>query len=412
MTDDRSALTKKILLGMISGLLLGPLVHSLSLDDSNPIIQFGINGIIELGGQIFILTLKLLVVPLVFVSLAFGSSNLSGGTSLGRIGIKTLVLYLFTTAAAISLALIAANIINPGLGMSLASDTVFVAKESPPIKQVFLEIFPSNPVKAMAEGNMLQVIVFAILVGVAISKSGEHGSRLRGSLDDWNEVIMKLVLMLMSVAPIGVFCLMTTVFANMGFGGILDLAKYFFNVVLVLVLHFTFTYFLLLRFLAGLNPLRFYKDFYPVMVYAFSTSSSSATLPITLETLEKKMGVRKEVASFTAPLGATINMDGTAIMQGVATVFIAQAYSVEIGLAGYMTVILTATMASIGTAGVPGVGLITLALVLQQVGLPVEGIALIIGVDRLLDMLRTSVNVGGDATVASIVAKSEGKLDY
>ena len=296
--------------------------------------------------------------------------------------------------------------------MSLASDTVFVAKESPPIKQVFLEIFPSNPVKAMAEGNMLQVIVFAILVGVAISKSGEHGSRLRDSLDDWNEVIMKLVLMLMSVAPIGVFCLMTTVFANMGFGGIFDLAKYFFNVVLVLVLHFLLTYFLLLRFLAGLNPLRFYKDFYPVMVYAFSTSSSSATLPVTLETLEKKMGVRKEVASFTAPLGATINMDGTAIMQGVATVFIAQAYSVEIGLAGYMTVILTATMASIGTAGVPGVGLITLALVLQQVGLPVEGIALIIGVDRLLDMLRTSVNVGGDATVASIVAKSEGKLDY
>ena len=409
---DRSALTKKILLGMFSGLLLGSLAHSIALDDSNPIMQFGINGLIDLGGQIFIVTLKLLVVPLVFVSLACGASNLSGGTSLGRIGIKTLVLYLFTTAAAISLALIVANIINPGLGMSLASDTVFVAKESPPIKQVFLEIFPSNPVKAMAEGNMLQVIVFAILVGVAISKSGEHGSRLRDSLDDWNEVIMKLVLMLMSVAPIGVFCLMTTVFANMGFGGIFDLAKYFFNVVLVLVLHFALTYFLLLRFLAGLNPLRFYKDFYPVMVYAFSTSSSSATLPVTLETLEKKMGVRKEVASFTAPLGATINMDGTAIMQGVATVFIAQAYSVEIGLAGYMTVILTATMASIGTAGVPGVGLITLALVLQQVGLPVEGIALIIGVDRLLDMLRTSVNVGGDATVASIVAKSEGKLDY
>ena len=409
---DRSALTKKILLGMFSGLLLGSLAHSIALDDSNPIMQFGINGLIDLGGQVFIVSLKLLVVPLVFVSLACGASNLSGGTSLGRIGIKTLILYLFTTAAAISLALIAANIINPGLGMSLASDTVFVAKESPPIKQVFLEIFPSNPVKAMAEGNMLQVIVFAILVGVAISKSGEHGSRLRDSLDDWNEVIMKLVLMLMSVAPIGVFCLMTTVFANMGFGGIFDLAKYFFNVVLVLVLHFALTYFLLLRFLAGLNPLRFYKDFYPVMVYAFSTSSSSATLPITLETLEKKMGVRKEVASFTAPLGATINMDGTAIMQGVATVFIAQAYSVEIGLAGYMTVILTATMASIGTAGVPGVGLITLALVLQQVGLPVEGIALIIGVDRLLDMLRTSVNVGGDATVASIVAKSEGKLDY
>ena len=409
---DRLALTKKILLAMVAGLLLGSFTHYLSLDDNNFIIQFGVNGILDLGGQIFIVTLKLLVVPLVFVSLACGASNLSGGISLGRIGFKTLILYLFTTAAAITLALVVANLINPGLGMSLASDTIFVGKESPPIKQVFLEIFPSNPVKAMAEGNMLQVIVFAILVGVAISKSGEYGVRLRNGLNDWNEVIMRLVLMLMSIAPLGVFCLMTTVFANMGFSGILDLAKYFSNVVLVLVLHFAMTYFLLLRILAGLSPLRFFKDFYPVMVYAFSTSSSSATLPITLETLEKKMGVKKEVASFTAPLGATINMDGTAIMQGVATVFIAQAYSIDIGLGGYTMVILTATMASIGTAGVPGVGLITLALVLQQVGLPVEGIALIIGVDRLLDMLRTAINVGGDATVAAIVAKSEGKLDY
>ena len=409
---DRLALTKKILLAMVAGLLLGSFTHYLSLDDNNFIIQFGVNGILDLGGQIFIVTLKLLVVPLVFVSLACGASNLSGGISLGRIGFKTLILYLFTTAAAITLALVVANLINPGLGMSLASDTIFVAKESPPIKQVFLEIFPSNPVKAMAEGNMLQVIVFAILVGVAISKSGEYGVRLRNGLNDWNEVIMRLVLMLMSIAPIGVFCLMTTVFANMGFSGILDLAKYFSNVVLVLVLHFAMTYFLLLRILAGLSPLRFFRDFYPVMVYAFSTSSSSATLPITLETLEKKMGVKKEVASFTAPLGATINMDGTAIMQGVATVFIAQAYSIDIGLGGYTMVILTATMASIGTAGVPGVGLITLALVLQQVGLPVEGIALIIGVDRLLDMLRTAINVGGDATIAAIVAKSEGKLDY
>ena len=409
---DRLALTKRILLAMVAGLLLGSFTHYLSLDDNNFIIQFGVNGILDLGGQIFIVTLKLLVVPLVFVSLACGASNLSGGISLGRIGFKTLILYLFTTAAAITLALVVANLINPGLGMSLASDTIFVGKESPPIKQVFLEIFPSNPVKAMAEGNMLQVIVFAILVGVAISKSGEYGVRLRNGLNDWNEVIMRLVLMLMSIAPIGVFCLMTTVFANMGFSGILDLAKYFSNVVLVLVLHFAMTYFLLLRILAGLSPLRFFRDFYPVMVYAFSTSSSSATLPITLETLEKKMGVKKEVASFTAPLGATINMDGTAIMQGVATVFIAQAYSIDIGLGGYMMVILTATMASIGTAGVPGVGLITLALVLQQVGLPVEGIALIIGVDRLLDMLRTAINVGGDATVAAIVAKSEGKLDY
>ena len=409
---DRSALTRKILLGMLLGLALGSVVHSLSVDEASPVMVFGINGIIDLGGQIFIVSLKLLVVPLVFVSLACGASNLSGGPSLGRIGLKTISLYLLTTAIAISLALIAANIVNPGLGMALSSEAVFVGKDTPAFKQVLLDIFPSNPVKAMAEGNMLQVIVFSILVGVAISKSGHNGSRLRESLNDWNEVIMKLVLMLMSVAPIGVFCLMTSVFSNMGFSGILDLIQYFLTVVGALFLHFVFTYFILLRVLAHCSPTKFFKDFYPVMVYAFSTSSSSATLPITLETLEKRMGIKKEIASFTAPLGATINMDGTAIMQGVATVFIAQAYGVEIGFSGYLMVIMTATMASIGTAGVPGVGLITLALVLQQVGLPVEGIALIIGVDRLLDMLRTSINVGGDATVAAIVAKSEGKFHY
>jgi len=219
------------------------------------------------------------------------------------------------------------------------------------------------------------------------------------------------VMMLMSVAPIGVFCLLISLFSNMGFATIADLIKYFLTVVAVLMIHFLMTYGLLIQFLAKLNPLTFFRRMSPVMAYAFSTSSSNATLPITLETVEYKLGVRNEVASFTVPLGATINMDGTAIMQGVATVFIAQAFNVDIGLTGYLMVILTATLASIGTAGVPGVGLITLAMVLQQVGLPVEGIALIIGVDRLLDMLRTAVNVTGDGTVSTIVARSEDKFD-
>ena len=258
---------------------------------------------------------------------------------------------------------------------------------------------------------MLQVIVFAILIGIAITKSGDQGLRVKAHLDDWNEIIMRLVMMLMAVAPIGVFCLLISLFSNMGFSAIADLIKYFLTVVAVLAIHYVVTFGLMIKFVAKLDPLTFFKKMGPVMAYAFSTSSSNATLPMTLSTVEKKIGVKNEVASFTVPLGATINMDGTAIMQGVATVFIAQAFNQDIGFAGYVMVILTATLASIGTAGVPGVGLIMLALVLQQVGLPVEGIALIIGVDRLLDMMRTAVNVTGDATVSAIVARSEDKFD-
>ncbi|MFP6807869.1 MAG: dicarboxylate/amino acid:cation symporter [Pseudomonadales bacterium] len=408
---DRNNLTRNILIGLGLGFLIGSTIHFAALSDDSIPMVYMINGVIDVGGKIFIASLKLLVVPLVFVSLVCGASNLSDGSSMGRIGIKTLALYLMTTAIAIALALIVATTIDPGLGINLGTTTEFVAKESPSLKQVFIDIFPTNPIMAMAEGNMLQVIVFAILIGVAINKCGEPGQRIRANLKDWDAVIMRLVLMLMSVAPIGVFCLMVTLFANMGFSAIADLAKYFLTVVLVLALHFIITYTVLIKFLARLNPLTFYKKFSPVMAYAFSTSSSNATLPITLETVEKQLGVKNEVASFTVPLGATINMDGTAIMQGVATVFISQAYNIDISMTGYLMVILTATLASIGTAGVPGVGLITLAMVLTQVGLPVEGIALIIGVDRLLDMMRTAVNVTGDATVSAIVARSENQFD-
>ena len=407
---DRAKLTRNIIIGMAAGLILGSFFHWIGSGDGF-LMTYLVNGVFDLGGKIFIASLKLLVVPLVFFSLACGSSNLSDGSSMGRIGGKTLALYLFTTAVAVTLALGIATTVNPGVGIDLVTQTEFVAKESPGLKQVLINIFPTNPLRAMAEGNMLQVIVFAILIGVAISRSGEPGARVRAVLNDWNEVVMRLILMLMAVAPVGVFCLMVTLFSNMGFGAIADLIKYFMTVVVVLVVHFSLTYSLLVYVLAGLNPLTFYKRFAPVMAYAFSTSSSNATLPVTLETVEHRLGVKNEVAAFTVPLGATINMDGTAIMQGVATVFIAQAYNVDITMTGYLMVILTATLASIGTAGVPGVGLITLALVLQQVGLPVEGIALIIGVDRLLDMMRTAVNVTGDAAVSTVVARSENKFD-
>ena len=407
---NRAKLTKSILTGMILGLFVGSFFHWTGAEDGF-ITKFLVNGVFDFGGQIFIASLKLLVVPLVFFSLVCGASNLSDGSSMGRIGLKTLALYMFTTAIAITLALTVATTVNPGLGIDLLTSTEFVAKEAPSLKQVLINIFPTNPLKSMVDGNMLQVIVFAILVGVAISRCGDIGIRVRASLQDWNEVIMRLILMMMSVAPIGVFCLMVTLFATMGLSAIADLIKYFLTVILVLFLHFSLTYSILVRLLAGLNPITFYRRFSPVMAYAFSTSSSNATLPITLEAVQHRIGVKNEVASFTVPLGATINMDGTAIMQGVATVFIAQAYNIDISLTGYLMVILTATLASIGTAGVPGVGLITLALVLQQVGLPVEGIALIIGVDRLLDMIRTAINVTGDAAVSTIVGRTEGKFD-
>ena len=408
---DHQKLTRNIVIGMTLGILLGSIIFSFGLSDDHPLMVYVVDGLLDIGGKVFVISLKLLVVPLVFVSLACGASNLGDSASMGRIGIKTIGLYLLTTAVAITLALFAATLINPGQGINLTSDAQFLVNESPSLKQVIINIFPSNPIKAMSDGNMLQVIVFAILVGVAISRCGDAGQRVRATLNDWNDIIMRMVMMLMQVAPIGVFCLLIVLFSHMGFSAISDLIAYFLTVAGVLVLHFCLTYGVMIRTMANLNPITFFRHMAPVMAYAFSTSSSNATLPITLETVEHRIGVKNEIAAFTVPLGATINMDGTAIMQGVATVFIAGAFGVELGLSDYLLVILTATLASIGTAGVPGVGLIMLALVLQQVGLPVEGIALIIGVDRLLDMMRTAVNVTGDATVSAIVARSEGKFD-
>ena len=408
---DRKALTRNIVIAMLAGLVIGSIIHELDLAAEGWFMGGVINGFFDVVGQIFIRSLKLLVVPLVFFSLVCGASNLSDGGSMGRIGLKTMGLYLMTTAVAITLALLVAIAIDPGRGIDLAATSNFTLRESPSLKQVVINIFPSNPVHAMAEGFMLQVIVFAILVGVAINKCGEAGARVRQSMLDWNEVMMSFILMIMLIAPFGVFALMITLFAKMGAGVVFDLAKYFFTVAFVLLLHFAGTFSVMMRFMARLSPLKFYRKMAPVMAYAFSTSSSSATMPVTLDTVRTRIGVKNEVASFTVPLGATINMDGTAIMQGVATVFIAGAFNIDIGFQGYLLVIATATLASIGAAGVPGVGLITLALVLEQVGLPVEGIALIIGVDRLLDMMRTAVNVTGDATVSAIVARSEGKLD-
>ena len=403
-------LTVRILIGMAAGVLVGLAVQGFT-SDGHWIQVVLIQDVFDAGGKVFIASLRLMVVPLVLVSLVCGSSSLADGASMGRLGGKSIGLYLFTTAVAISLALGLALFISPGEGGSASQAVEYTPRPSPGLKETFLNIFPTNPVRAMADGNMLQIIVFALLLGTALGRSGDAGQRIRSLFEDLNGVLMRLIVMLISLAPFGVFFLMAKLFSEVGWRDIIELGKYFATVVLALIIHASVVYPALLLWLAKTNPLKFYQKMREPMLFAFSTSSSGATLPVTLRTVEKKLGVDNSIASFSVPLGATINMDGTAIMQGVATVFIAQYFHVDLVFTDYLMVILTATMASVGTAAVPGVGLIMLTMVLTQVGLPVEGIALIIGVDRLLDMTRTAVNVAGDATVATIVAHSEKKLD-
>ena len=406
-------LTVRILIGMAAGVILGLLIQSAGFAPDHWVRVGFVDGVLDAGGAIFIRSLQLMVVPLVLVSLICGAASLGGHGNMGRVGFKTVGLYLMTTAMAITVALILALVIAPGEGAADADIALaeFTPKEPVSIEDTLVNIFPKNPVAAMAEGNMLQVIVFALLFGVALSRTGEAGARVAASFNDLNEVMMKLITMLIQLAPYGVFCLMTEMFSNVGWREIYKLLAYFMTVVGALVIHAVFIYPALLSMLGRVNPLSFYRKMREPMLVAFSTSSSGATLPVTLRTVEKRVGVKNEVAAFVVPLGATINMDGTAIMQGVATVFIAQFYMIDLTMSDYLMVILTATMASIGTAGVPGVGLIMLSMVLIQVGLPVEGIMLIVGIDRLLDMLRTSVNIAGDGAVATIVARSEDDLD-
>jgi len=406
------SLTMKIIIGMGLGIVLGAFIQNF-FSDNQFVTDNVVNGLFLAGGTIFIKSLKMLVVPLVFVSLVCGTCSLSDPSKLGRLGGKSILLYLTTTAIAITLAIGLALLVSPGVSESvvMTTDATFSAKQAPSLTQVLINIMPSNPIDAMAQGNMLQIIVFALLFGISISLAGDAGKRIANFFSDLNEVVMKLVVILMNLAPYGVFFLMAKLFSEISLDVILQLLQYFLVVLGALGIHALVTYPTILKLLTGLSPVIFIRKMRDAALFAFSTASSNATMPVTLDTVTKKMGVDNSVASFTVPLGATINMDGTAIMQGVATVFIAQVYSVDLTIADYLMVILTATLASIGTAGVPGVGLIMLAMVLQQVGLPVEGIALIIGVDRLLDMTRTAVNVTGDSMVTVIVAKSEKEID-
>jgi len=398
--------TQKILAAMLFGAILGIILNNIIVYNSL-INQYLSNGVFEVVGKLFVNSLKMLVVPLVFCSITVGITSLGNLSLMGRVGLKAIIIYLLTTAFAITLALIFAIVIEPGQGYEIDSSIQFSAKEAPSLSSVLTSIVPSNPILAMADGEMLQIILFAIILGIAITITGNKAESFKKGIISLNEIMMSMVTIIMKFAPLGVFCLIAKTFATQGIDMIIPLASYFFTVTIVLILHVLLTYSAFLKFIGKVSPFLFLKKMRTAIVFAFSTASSNATIPVTLNTVEKRLGVDKSVASFTVPLGATINMDGTAIMQGVATVFIASVYMVDLTIGDYLTVVLTATLASIGTAGVPGVGLIMLTMVLTQVGLPVEGVALIIGIDRLLDMMRTAVNITGDSMVSLITSKSE-----
>ncbi|MDD2160938.1 dicarboxylate/amino acid:cation symporter [Pseudomonas sp. MIL19] len=394
----RMPLWQQILIGLGLGVLTGVLFKSNAL-------------LLAPIGTLFLNAIKMLIVPLVFVSLVAGITAMSDSAKLGRISVKTIAIYLLTTAFAVSIGLLFGALFSPGEGMNMVASGVQEAKQAPSLVQILVGLVPTNPVAAFAEGNILQIIVFAIALGVSMNLIGEKAAPTVKLFNSLAEVFYKLTDLVMRCAPIGVFALIASVVASHGIEVLLPLAEVIGVIYLASIAHMLLVYGGLLALLARLSPLRFFKGVAPALAVAFSTSSSAGTLPVSIECARKNLGVSQGVAGFVLPVGATINMDGTAIYQGVLALFIAQAFGVELNGAQYLMIILTATLASVGTAGVPGAGLIMLGLVLTSVGLPLEGVALIAGIDRILDMARTTVNVAGDLMTTTLVGRSENELD-
>ncbi len=403
-------LTKNVLLGMAAGVLIASVFYY-----SQDSIPAGLYLTVEkyvfnLGGQIFKNLLMLVVVPLVFFSLVSGISSLSNMVKLGSIATKTIGLYLMTTGIAVSLALIFGWAFNLS-GYEGEVDSFSPTTGDSSLYGTVLRIFPNNIFGAFVENNMLGIVFISILFGIALNLTDELTGGMSKTFEKLNTVFLKIVLLIMSFAPIGVFCLMGSYVMAKGLNVFGDLAQYVALLIFVLAFHLFFTYSLLLKVFAKLNPLIFYRKMKDVALFAFSTSSSAATIPVTLKTVTDELGVKKDVSAFVVPVGATINMDGTAIMQGLATMFIASTVGVDLTLVQYGQIVLLAIVTSIGTAAVPSAGTVTLALILGSLGLPLDAIGLILAVDRILDMIRTAVNVCGDAAVSCIVAKSENELD-
>jgi Na+/H+-dicarboxylate symporter len=409
----KASLTTLILVALVAGIIFG-LVVSFVVPQGSPFDLYVTEGLFYVLGQWFIRLMQMLVIPLVFCSIVCGAMSMSDPKMLGKVGIGTILLYLATTALAVLIALGLAEAFKPGIGLDLSSvvmaDTSSATSEVS-MAETLVNIIPTNIVSAMNSGAMLQVIFFALVLGFILGRLGKKVETVSRFFSQFNTVMMTMIDIILKVAPLGIFCLIARTFATLGIDGILPMAKFILTVYGGLFVQLLIVYMLLFVLITRLNPLRFLRKMLPVMLFAFSTSSSNATIPLNLETLERKCGVDEKVASFTIPLGATINMDGTAIMQGVAVIFIAQAFGIDLSLAALFTVVITAVTASIGTAGVPGVGTIMLAMVFSSIGLPAEGVAMIMGVDRILDMGRTAVNVTGDAVVTTCIASLTKTLD-
>jgi len=396
------SLTTKIFLGLFLGIIVGLLLTNNKDIATTYIKPFG---------TLFLNLIKMIIVPLVFSSLIVGTASVGDIKSLGRIGGKTMAYYLITTAFAVILGLILGTVLVPGQGLSIPVNVETTAQEAPSIIDTLLNVIPSNPLKGLVEGNMLQIIVFAIFLGIgATAVTEELGKPFINFFNSLAEIMYKITELVMKFAPIGVFGLITPVVAENGPSVLLPLIKVIAAVYLGCVLHAALVYSSLLKALAKFSPIKFFKGIAGPAITAYSTSSSSGTLPVTMKAAKENLGVSDKIASFVLPLGATVNMDGTALYQGVCALFIAQVYGLNLTIGQMITIVLTATLASIGTAGVPGAGMIMLTIVLESVGLPLEGIALIAGIDRVLDMARTCINVVGDLSAAVVVAKSEGEL--
>ena len=390
-----------MILGIITGVFLNIFSYDTSLSD------FIVKNIFNVVSDLFISALKLVIIPLIFFSIVCGIISLSDDTSLSRLGIKTLSLYLFTTIIAISLGLLFSSLINyePILLSNLETNVAIdnIKTES--------NIFPTNIFESLSNGNIIHLLIFSVLIGIAASKVKDNAKTFINYFHEFNTVINELVKIIISFTPIAVYCILSKTFATQGLETLTPLMGYFFTVVFVLLIHFFITFSLLLKTFTNLNPKQFFINIKEVIVFTFSTSSSSASIPFTLKAATEKCGINKSISSFTIPLGATINMDGTAIMQGCATFFLASLYGIDLGMSEILTIVVTATIASIGTAGIPSAGIIMLTVIFTQIGIPLEGITLLLGVDRLLDMMRTSINVSGDLCISCIVASSENRID-
>jgi len=426
MKLPRLQLHTKILIGMLSGVICGVLTNRWG--DNWYIIEISFSDFvfyyIKPIGSAFIRLISMVVVPLVFASLLVGTASLNDLRKLGRIGAKTVAYYLCTTIIAISIGLLLANTLKPGVGLSEETRTELIQsqseqaeaqigtdREKPTITDILLNIVPTNPIRAFVEGNMLQIIFLALMTGICLSLiPSERSQPVINFFEGINELIIQMVHIIMKLAPYGVFALISAVVADFGLGILLVLIKYSLVVVLGLILHVTIVYSSAIKIFSKHKIGTFFRGIRPAQLIAFSSASSSATLPVTMECTEKNLGVPAEIASFALPLGATINMDGTALYQGVSAVFIAQVYGMGLTVPQQLTIVLTAVLASVGTAGTPMAGVITLAIVLKSIGVPLEGIAIIMGVERILDMCRSVVNVTGDASCAVVVASSESEL--